>query len=511
MTVNSDRYTLHTGDCLQVLQGFADNSVDTVLTDPPYALTNRIAHLQSCLDCGRVMGGADGNNKVKTCPRCKSTNIGRRRSHIGPGFMGNDWDTGLVAFAPEIWMECLRVAKPGAMLMAFGGTRTWHRLAVAIEDAGWEIRDTIMWVHGQGFPKSHDVSKGIDTLKGAERETIGVVRRWGNNAGKGRAEQYKNSYEPTEIGAEKFDPITKPATPEAEQWDGYGTQLKPAWEPIILAMKPLDGTYAENALKWGVGGLWIDGARIATNGEKVTINTWDDGGKPFGGGAGHEFTSRKEDGGRWPSNLVHDGSEEVVKLFPQSDGQQANVRGTETSRPSGDSGIYGERARVGFDARNDSGSAARFFYVAKASRLEREAGLWDAGEQDTAQRYGSIRERNNYQKQGQDRVRNPHPTVKPLALMRYLCRLTRMPTGGIVLDPFMGSGSTGAGALMEDRTFVGIDLNPAYVEIARNRIEFWKDKAHLLDEEGKLDTQAVRWDRDNVTGGQQALFGGSND
>jgi len=288
------RYTLHVGDCREVLRDYPADHFDSIVSDPPYGLT----------------------------------------------FMGNGWDRGVPG--AEFWQEALRVAKPGAHLLAFGGTRTFHRLTVAIEDAGWEVRDCMMWLYGSGFPKSHNGP-------------------WG------------------------------------------GTALKPAWEPVIVARKPLSGTVADNVLRYGTGALNIDGCRVG----------------------GTE--------GRWPANVMHDGSDDVVAGFPLT------TSGTGAIRKSA-LGMFG----LGGDGKanteyGDTGSAARFFYCAKASSADRDDG-------------------------------NTHPTVKPTDLMRYLCRLVT-PPGGVVLDPFMGSGSTGKAALIEGLRFVGIDLDPAHVAIAEARCQ----------------------------------------
>ena len=331
---------LRLGECLDVMREMPENSVDSVVTDPPYGMTQ----------------GKKGGSGVA------SVNIespyGRARIGTGNGaggFMGLKWDGAIPSV--EIWAECLRVLKPGGYLLAFAGTRTQHRMATAIEDAGFEIRDMIAWVYGSGFPKSHN-------------------GEWG------------------------------------------GTALKPALEPITMARKPLIGTVAANVREHGTGGLNIDGCRVH--------------GGPSEGGAVSGSTSD----GRWPANLIHDGSDEVVALFPQSKGQQGDVRGTEPSSKTTD--VYGDFAgRTPSPKRGDTGSAARFFYCPKASKS--------------------------------DRGDNKHPTVKPTDLMRYLCRLVT-PAGGVVLDPFMGSGSTGKAAGEEGLAFIGIEREPVYFEIAERRI-----------------------------------------
>jgi len=469
--------TLMRGDCLDVMATLAENSVDTIITDPPYGLE----------------------------------------------FMSKDWDHGVPGI--PFWTAALRVAKPGATLMAFGGTRTHHRLMCAIEDAGWELRDTMMYVYGSGFPKSLSISKALDKVaivdcsecggsgevvvstgdfehsdlsaytrelcgkcggmgkvKGAEREVLGIAKGTGkqNPAWNGTAAGRKeNSLKPEY-------PATAPATDAAQLWDGWGTALKPAWEPIIIAQKPRDGTFANNALEHGVAGLWIDGGRIENSG-KTTARQ-----RNLAIRGGNLIANRFEtDGvmagghpqGRWPANLVHDGSDEVTALFPVT---KTNGRGptpANTERTEADSKIYGfatykdmHKSGAHF---GDSGSAARFFYTAKASRAERNAGCEAMeekrgggmqGTNDQTLLTGSGNQRNPF-------MQNHHPTVKPLALMRYLAKLTATPTGGIVLDPFMGSGTTGMAAVYEGRDFIGIELEPEYFEIATARIQ------HAIDEQ----------------------------
>jgi site-specific DNA-methyltransferase (adenine-specific) len=310
--------------------------------------------------------------------------------------MGKDWDHGIPGEA--FWREALRVAKPGAHLLAFGGTRTFHRLTCAIEDAGWEIRDCLGWIYGSGFPKSKKAGLAMAAFLGEPIPDDPVARE--GAAGR------------------------------------FGTALKPAWEPIILARKPLESTVAENVQKWGTGALNIDGCRV--EGAKGVPASLSDAGS-LGWRTGGDMSRKSEQNGRWPANLIHDGSEEVVGMFPQSNGQQGEVKGTEPSQAGVN--CYGKYARGGSAAkpRSDSGSAARFFYCAKASKEDRGEG-------------------------------NKHPTVKPTDLMRYLCRLVT-PLGGTVLDPVMGSGSTGKAAVLEGFSFIGIDNVPEYVEMARRRIE----------------------------------------
>lgn len=388
-----------TGNCLDILPTLAAESVDSIVTDPPYGLK----------------------------------------------FMGKSWDHGIPG--AEFWQSALRVAKPGAYLLAFGGTRTHHRLTCAIEDAGWEIRDCIMWVYSQGFPKSLDVSKAIDKAAGAERVILGTVKKT-HIGGEHSHEAWSR---PSHFEADGVTPIRKmnltaPATDAAHQWEGWGTALKPAWEPIIVARKPLAGTVAANVLQYGTGAMNIDGCRVET----------EEGGERNHHGAVYEGVAegykrqnkssythktdwKMQPQGRWPANLIHDGSEEVLALFPQSSGQMADV--PLNSRKTKD--VYGEYGHnSGMQARGDSGSAARFFYCAKASKEDRNEGC----------------------------DKNTHPTVKPTALMVYLCRLVT-PPGGTVLDMFCGSGSTGKAAEKCGFEFIGIDEDPQATEISEKRVD----------------------------------------
>ena len=342
-------------DNVETLRTFPDDCIDSIVTDPPYGLS----------------------------------------------FMGKRWDYDVPSV--ELWQECLRVLKPGGHLLAFAGTRTQHRMAVRIEDAGFEIRDMIAWVYGSGFPKSLDVSKAIDKAAGAEREVIGqkvrgdVERAKSSGVTMAAADANKNNKAIFGYGVEN---ITVPATEAAKQWQGFGTALKPALEPITVARKPLCGTVAENVLQWGTGALNIDGCRVGN--EQRTYSGMS-ANKPEVGTFRDDNWTPKEISvtvaGRWPANLIHDGSDEVNSLLKES---------------------------------------ARFFYCAKANKKDRGEG-------------------------------NNHPTVKPTDLMRYLVRLVT-PPNGVVLDPFMGSGSTGKACVLEGFNFIGIDRNKEYVAIAKTRI-----------------------------------------
>lgn len=471
---------VHLGDCRDVLATIADNSIDSIVTDPPYEL----------------------------------------------GFMGKAWDNTGIAYDVTVWQQCLRVLKPGGHLIAFGGSRTYHRMAVAIEDAGFEIRDQIQWIYGSGFPKSLAVDKAIDKQR-HDREQVYAVTAWmrqaRDNAGlsnrdianvfgftpqmadhwttqktqpsvptldqipplldlfgltlddvpddvrtliwtlNGRKGQPGEAWYQRTVVTEKREDmfgeyeveeikeagmgsgktfgmlqsegenhkanhkiaITTPATDLAKQWQGWGTALKPAHEPAVLARKPLTGTVADNVTAWGVGALNVDGCRIGT------------------------------EGGRWPANVIF--NEEAAQILDAQSGHSVSEFGGKsgTHFSAGNQGIpTPDRPRHGH---SDSGGASRFFYVAKASKAEREAGL-DAPAGQRA---------------------NIHTTVKPIALMRYLVRMVT-PKGGIVLDPFTGSGSTGCAAVLEGCDFVGMDITPEYVEIAQKRIAYYAVESPLL-------------------------------
>ena len=390
MTVVYERNSirLHHGDCLSVMSNLGVR-VDSVITDPPYGLgfmgkkwDTPGSMFERKADTKNRFDHVGGNHNP-----CNSKD--RQRTQLSEGRKFHHWCTN--------WAEaCLQVTKPGGMLMAFGGTRTFHRLACAIEDAGWEIRDTIMWVYGSGFPKSLDIHKATGD----------------------------------------------------DKWQGYGTAIKPAWEPIIVAMKPLDGTFAENAQRHGVAGLAIDACRIPLNGDyKCGAN-----GRPSQTGLGDNYRSDMANIhspiGRFPANLIHDGSDEVLAGFPeQSGGGTPSRRFSDKTR-----NVLGEFK--GHDCPPGIGAtavnASRFFYCAKASRSER----------------GKT---------------NSHPTVKPLSLMRYLCRLTKTPTGGIVLDPFSGSGSTLIAASLEGREAIGIEQDEGHCGIAIDRFrEQFRERQKVL-------------------------------
>jgi DNA modification methylase len=414
---------LHLGDCRDIMATMAPDSIDAIVCDPPYGLQ----------------------------------------------LMQKEWDHGVPGV--EFWTAALRVAKPGCHLLAFGGTRTFHRLMVAIEDAGWEIRDTIMWVYGSGFPKSHDVSKAIDKEAGLIRDRVpgGVASSNTMSLGKFKCGEAISG---EAISGEAIS--GEAISGEAKRWSGFGTALKPAWEPIIVARKPLVGTVAENVLRHGTGGLNIDGCRVPHDGDRLgggristTTDGWD---RPWKHDESamaacldrsREAIAKAETLGRWPANVCYDGSDEVLALFPAAKGQQGSVTGEEPSSKTNNA--YGQfGARRATKPRGDAGSAARFFYCAKASRRDRNEGLDDPGPQFP--HGATLRRVENTATKG-----NIHPTVKPTPLMRYLCRLVTPPRGTI-LDPFAGSGSTGKAAILEGFGFIGIELDPHYHDSALLRI-----------------------------------------
>jgi hypothetical protein len=360
----------------------------------------------------------------------------------------------------KVWKEALRVLKPGGHALIACGTRTQHRMVCNIEDAGFEIRDVVSWIYGSGFPKSLNVSKQIDKAAGAEREVGKLKFKGGNQLGVINDDGWK----PRDVYEDS------PATEAAKQWDGWGTALKPACEFFTLCRKPLsEKTVAANVLKWGTGGINIDGCRVGTNGEtpKGSGNPCKNAEKSAiqpgrsGGNGGNETPPQ----GRFPANLIHDGSQEVLDLFPET---KPSKSGGKTSR-TGNGAKYGMGTadRTGHD---DQGSAARFFYCPKASKKDRNEGCEELEEKEskTLNEYKNPSEGRTASKSGSPK-KNNHPTVKPTALMAYLCRLIT-PTGGVVLDPYMGSGSTGKAAVREGFSFVGIELDPDYYEICKARI-----------------------------------------
>jgi site-specific DNA-methyltransferase (adenine-specific) len=361
------------------MKGLDDNSVDSIVTDPPYGIS----------------------------------------------FMAKKWDYDVPSV--DVWKEAMRVLKPGGHALIACGTRTQHRMVVNIEDAGFEIRDVVSWIYGSGFPKSLNISKAIDKAAGVEREVVGTK----DGGPDMRGGNFSN-----DTGERMVADITAPATESAKQWDGWGTALKPACEFFTLCRKPLsEKTIAKNVLKWGTGGINIDECRVGLGNEKQPTGS----GQPVKGNADIMSRANGNDGnttstqGRFPANLIHDGSQEVLDLFPET-----KSGGKKVKDKANNEGLFGFGGQPEKETEASQGSAARFFYCPKASKKDRDEG-------------------------------NNHPTVKPTALMAYLCRLIT-PTGGVVLDPYMGSGSTGKAAVSEGFSFTGIELDPDYYEICKARI-----------------------------------------
>lgn len=428
---------VHKADVLDALRAMPDNSFHGCLTDPPYGLS----------------------------------------------FMGHQWDHGVPSV--EVWREVLRVLRPGAHLLAFGGTRTFHRLTCAIEDAGFEIRDCVSWLYGSGFPKSLDVSKAIDREAGAVREVVGVAADFARDGARRKTDgshvKAGANVGNDPIGDRWGTPVTAPATTAARQWDGHGTALKPAWEPIIVARKPLEGTVAANVQRWGCGALAIDACRVEGVKPDTTRGA---GGK--NGRFGHLGAQGRilDDGlGRWPANVVLD--EEAGAALDAQSGKRPSASNTKPSTGGTImSGLSGEARPNGYRAfangnpyRGENGGASRFFYCAKASRAERDAGLEGfaaaSGGEATHREDGSPGTRSPRAGAGRNGgSRNVHPTVKPLALAAYLARLILPPVEGTrLLVPFCGSGSEMIGGLRAGWSHVeGIDSWDVAVRIARARL-----------------------------------------
>ena len=394
---------IYNGDCLEVMKTFPDNSIDTILTDPPYHLTSIVKRF----------------GKSNSAPAKYGTDGVFQRS--SKGFMGKEWDGGNIAFTTELWKECLRVLKPGGTLLSFGGSRTYHRMACAVEDAGFILKDCIMWLYGSGFPKATDISKQLD--KGVEREQeIEEIIQEENLFEKEKIIKKEKirkdgsatgSIVTTGTGKLKKEyKQTKATTPEAKLWNGWKSHgLKPAYEPIIIAMKSNEGSYANNALKHGVAGLNIDGGRIPMKDRK-------------------EYLKKRNS-------------------FRGYDGKKTNwgvTQDTDMQIEASNIGRFPANIILDEEAAEQLGEPSRFFYVAKASKSERNAGCEEIDG-------------------------NKHPTIKPLKLMEYLCTLTKTPTGGIVLDPFAGSGTTCMACKKTGRPFIGIEQDKEYCKIAEARIE----------------------------------------
>lgn len=404
------------GDSLKKLKSLEDNSIDSIVTDPPYGLS----------------------------------------------FMNKKWDYDVPS--KEIWAEALRVLKPGGHLLAFGGTRTYHRLVVNIEDAGFEIRDQIQWLYGSGFPKSHNIGKAIDKLNGTEREVIGEADVGPDFTG-------DNFHR--DSGERKISKITKGNS----EWEGWGTALKPANEPICVARKPLEKglTVAQNVLKWGTGAINIDECRVTLD-SNVNLNAkqknFDAMG--YGGNENTDGVSTYNSQGRWPANIILD--EVAAEMLDEQSGQFKGSIGRANRKSAGNYEASNYKVGVVTETEiSDFGGASRFFYCAKASKSERNRGLEGMPEVESSsgdkRPSGNMNERlHGKENRGPVIAKNNHPTVKPIKLMEYLIRLVT-PKGGTTLDPFMGSGSTGVAAKNLKRNFIGIEIDKNYFNISKVRIK----------------------------------------
>jgi site-specific DNA-methyltransferase (adenine-specific) len=392
--------------------------------------------------------------------------------------MGKKWDSSGIAYSVELWQQCLRVLKPGGHLLSFGGTRTYHRVAVAIEDAGFELRDSIAWLYGSGFPKSLNIAKNIDKAMGVESEVVGTRLAQGSarkiKGTNSAANKIPNS------GSLEFDEtvieITKPTSQEAQQWQGWGTALKPAFEPVIVARKPIEGTVANNVLKWGTGGLNIDGSRIVGDDQDVL----DAAVKRMSGNsvkgqlnfAGNETIKPNSAQGRWPANIILDPY--TAELLDEQSGQSKSASGTqkyqraETTAWKERGGSFTPGREWDAQGYGDSGGASRFFYVAKASKRDRNEGLDELEPKQTNTRTGDAHALMN--PVATQPRQNFHPTVKPTSLMEYLIKLVT-PPNGTVLDPFTGSGSTGKAAILQGFDFIGIEMTEEYLPIIEGRLK----------------------------------------
>lgn len=516
------------GNNIEVLKRYPDNSVDAIVTDPPYGLgdePNANEMLKAWLDHGYL--------EVN-----------------GKGFMGRSWD----AFVPQplFWKEAFRVLKPGGHVLSFFGTRTYDWGVMAMRLAGFEIRESLYWHHGSGFPKSHNVSKAIDAMAGVEREGTGIMERGGNREARGGDELVGSI--PNEEA--KWKEITIPATEEAKRWDGWGSALKPATEPIVLARKPLEKglTIADNVLKWGTGAINIDGCRISTtdnlnggaySGGQRSEGDW----KENSGFKNDKLEQYQQPNGRFPANVIlshsdgckcvgtkkvkgsscspddigkgtentpnngilgkgkggvitsaytDENGEETVEDWECVDDcpvkildEQSGI--TKSGKVKSDKLAYNGDSVTGFlrgvsnssNQHGDSGGASRFFYVAKASRTERNWGLDDFEDKEMARSVGAQNDIEYPKDQiGLNKtniVKNTHPTIKPVQLMRYLVRLVT-PPGGLVLDPFNGSGTTGIACKLEGFDYIGIDREQEYIDISRGRIDNWVDELDVMVE-----------------------------
>ena len=431
--IQTETNKIYNEDCIAGMKKLPDNSVDAIVTDPPYEL----------------------------------------------GFMGKKWDNSGIAYNIELWKEALRVLKPGGFLLSFGGTRTYHRMTCGIEDAGFEIRDCIMWLYGSGFPKSLNIGKQIDKLQGNEREFIGLN---------------PNGFAPTKTGMIANEGGNKiahpPMTKGDSEWEGWGTALKPACEPIVVARKPLsEKNVALNVLKWGTGGINIDGCRV--EGEQLKPQASGKTSKAFNlnnqqreAGTGvlkDNDVSKKPEQGRFPANIILD--EEAGKMLDLQSGfipksARPNVKGKKYDSIL-NANVYGKYNPTPIDLKHtDKGGASRFFYCAKASKGERNDGCEELEDSTTDDGREVVSDRHH--QRGASQRKNNHPTVKPITLMQYLVKLVT-PKEGLVLDPFMGSGTTAIACWKENKKFIGFEKSKEYWDIAQAKIKDYLDQTKLTD------------------------------
>ena len=408
--------SLYLGNCLKKMKKISDNSIDAVVTDPPYEF----------------------------------------------GFMGKAWDKSGIAYNPALWKEVLRILKPGGHLLSFGGSRTYHRMACAIEDAGFEIRDQIMWIYGSGFPKSLNIGKAIDKAQGNEREVVGTKQH-------AKKDFKDNLYaqDPANANNKKiFGYGKEELTKGISEWEGWGTALKPAHEPICLARKPVsEKTVAKNVLKYGTGGINIDGCRVEamprkTGTKPISNDATGSGSTLMGSSKNRQAEYDQDNKGRFPANLIHDGSPEVLAEFAKTGVSKSHHNKADIQNKGGIFGGGGFRA----NSPSDAGTPARFFYCAKASKRERDAGCKNMDIPEYRWNNSGICQ------QIKGRKGNFHPTVKPLALMKYLIALITR-SGQVVLDPFAGSGSTLIAIKELNRRAIGIEISKEYCDIAVKRIK----------------------------------------
>jgi len=499
-------------DCIEAMQAMDAESIDAVVCDPPYGISFMgkewdgkaiSAAAERDRATRKSLGDHSPSRPGRAEPRSSSA-FGNEAIIAGPvkgGRAFQEWC--------ETWAtEALRVLKPGGHLLAFGGTRTYHRLAAGIEDAGFEIRDCLTWNYGSGFPKSLNVAKAIDKANGAEPEVVETIPdRW-----QGKGDVFNRAGQDNGGTVD----VTRPCTDEAKAWEGWGTALKPSWEPIVMARKPIPTTVAHNVQEHGTGALNIDATRIPVDDadrENVDGREWvspEDrvaysGFESDGTRKAIEYHAE----GRWPANMA---------LSPEAaaelDAQAGPARSAGFYDKGG--GSFDGPASIDIDGvtaaqYGDSGGPSRFFYIAKASKAERNAGLEDFPEvENPSEDYAALKKVHQLKADGAPNLvlptKNPHPTVKPIDLMRWLIRMVT-PPGGTVLDPFTGSGTTGCAAVLEGVDFIGVEREAEYVPVARARIDWWvKHEGRDTAEALQLGTASDAAKREHREAGQMELM-----